>query len=103
MALTEKDLADVKMARPVAVIDLWDIDDRIDRLEELADRLEAREDRLIAAIETLENLYRSERVKNWELILSEMLRKEEQKTRGHHNDNRTFGTKLKTADPERLV
>lgn len=94
MALNEKDLGDVKLSRPVAVVDVWDIDDRIDRLQDAVIRLER-------TVEALIELYRSERVKGWEMILQEMLKKQEQKTRGHQNDNRTFGTKSQTADPER--
>lgn len=59
---------DVKMARPIAVVDLWDIDDRIERLENTVERLEK-------VVTALAELYGEERVKNWELILKEMLKK----------------------------
>ena len=88
MGLDEKDLGDMKLARAVAIVDLWNIDDRVSKLEDLADRLEARENRLISAIETLENLYRSERVKNWQAILEEMIKKEDDRKRGQHGNHR---------------
>jgi hypothetical protein len=91
--IESKDLEDVRLSRPVSVTDLWDIDDRIDRLQDVAIRLER-------VVEALIELYRSERIKNWELILKQMLKAEEEKQRGH-NDSRTFGTKPKVADPER--
>jgi len=64
--MDKKDFDDVKLARPVSVVDLWDIDDRIDRLEDVTCRLEKLTEILLA-------LYHEERVKNWELILKEML------------------------------
>jgi hypothetical protein len=67
--VSEKDLNDVKLARPIAVVNLWDIDDRISQLEEISRRLEKT---LIAFCE----LYREERVKSWELILKEMVGRE---------------------------
>lgn len=66
MELNETDIQDVKLAKPVAVVDLWDIDDRISHLEEITERLEK-------TVEVLVALYHEERVKNWELILKEML------------------------------
>lgn len=71
---------DFKLAKSVAVVDLWDIDDRINRLEAIAERLEE-------VVGCLVELYRSERVKNWELILQEMLKKEAQK-KGNGNVRR---------------
>lgn len=72
---------DFKLAKSVAVVDIWDIDDRINRLEAIAERLEK-------VVECLIELYRSERVKNWELILQEMLKKEAYK-KGNNYGNRT--------------
>jgi hypothetical protein len=40
MSLTDQDFQDIRLSRPVSVTDLWDIDDRISRLEKIADRLE---------------------------------------------------------------
>lgn len=40
MSLDQNDIDEMVLARPVAVVDLWDIDDRIDRLETIAERLE---------------------------------------------------------------
>jgi len=79
--MDEKDFQDTKLARPVALVDLWDIDDRIDRLQDLVIRLER-------VVESLIELYRSERVKNWEIILHEMLKKQEQK-KGNADVHRT--------------
>ena len=73
MGLEKKDFKDIKLARPVAVVDLWDIDDRIDRLEAISERLEA-------ITHDLVNLYYQERVKNWELILNEMMKQKDRKS-----------------------
>jgi len=35
MTFTEKDAEDTRLARPVSVVDLWSLDDRIDRLESI--------------------------------------------------------------------
>jgi hypothetical protein len=67
MGLTDSDFQDLRLSRPVSVTDLWDIDDRIDRLERVAERLER-------AVVAFGELYKSERVKNWEMILQEMLK-----------------------------
>jgi hypothetical protein len=80
MSLNQKDLDDTKLARPVAVVDLWTIDDRIDRLQDVVIRLEK-------VVEILVELYLKERVKNWEMILQKMLEKEQKK--GNRNGNRT--------------
>ena len=72
--MDKKDFEDVKIARPVSVVDLWDIDDRIDRLEDVTCRLEKITEILLA-------LYHEERVKNWELILGEMVERGPQKWR----------------------
>jgi len=75
MSLNGTDIQDVKLARPVAVVDLWDIDDRISHLEEITERLEK-------VIKCLVTLYREERVKTWEAVLHEMLEKKERKPGG---------------------
>jgi hypothetical protein len=80
MSLTDSDFQDFRLSRPVSVVDLWDIDDRIDRLERVAERLER-------AVVAFGELYKNERVKNWEMILQEMLKQEERK-RGTYG-NRT--------------
>lgn len=72
MSLDEKDFDDTRLARPVAVVDLWDIDDRICHLEEITERLEK-------ALRTLITLYHGERVKTWELILKEMINQKDRK------------------------
>jgi hypothetical protein len=80
MSLTDSDFQDVRLARPVPVVDLWDIDDRIARLEAIAGRLEK-------AVEAFGELYKNERVKNWEMILQEMLKQYELK-KGNENAGR---------------
>lgn len=80
MGLEEKDIEAVKLARPVALVDLWEMDDRLDHLEEITERLEK-------AVRSLVTLYHEERVKTWEVILREMLnqrdRKNERKNKGN--------------------
>jgi hypothetical protein len=66
--MSEKDLEDFRLARPVAVVDLWSLDDRVSRLEDSINRLEK-------IIEAMLKLYRAERVKNWEMILQAMIKK----------------------------
>jgi hypothetical protein len=78
--MNEKDLQDMKLARPVALVDLWDIDDRIDHLQDAVNRMEK-------VVEALLALYRSERVKGWEIILQAMIKKQEEK--GNRYGNRT--------------
>ncbi len=57
------------MAVSIPVVDYWEMREDLDRLEDAVLRLEK-------VVECLIELYQSERVKNWELILQEMLRKE---------------------------
>lgn len=75
MGLDKTDLEDVRLSRPVAVVDLWDIDDRINRLEEITERLEG-------ITRSLVNLYHQERVKNWELILHQMMKEKMDRKNG---------------------
>ena len=79
VGVNHKDFEDVRLSRPVSVTDLWDIDDRISRLEDIAARLEK-------VLEAFILLYREERVKTWEMILKKMLEQEQKK--GNHG-NRT--------------
>jgi len=72
MGLKKTDMEDVRLSRPVAITDLWSIDDRIDRLEGITERLEI-------VGEILFILYKEERIKNWTLILEEMLKKQDRK------------------------
>ena len=72
MGLNKKDIEDVKLSRPIAVTDLWNIDDRIDRLEGITERLEI-------VVEVLFILYKEERVKNWTIILEELMRQRDLK------------------------
>jgi len=80
LQITKSDLDDVRLSRPVSVTDLWDIDDRIARLERIAERLEQ-------VVIAFGELYREERVKGWELILRQMMKAEDVK-RGRYG-NRT--------------
>ena len=72
--MDKKDLEDVKLARPVSVVDLWDIDNRVDRLEDAVTRLEK-------VVECLVELYHEERVKSWDLILGKMMQRGPQQWR----------------------
>ncbi len=62
--MEKEDIEDVQLARPVAVIDLWNLDDRISRLEDLVERLA----RLIHAIALLQ---KEDRVSKLEAILTQ--------------------------------
>jgi hypothetical protein len=81
MPLEETDFQDVRLSRPVSVTDVWDIDDRIDRLQDAVNRLEK-------IVEALAEIYRGERVKSWEMILQGMLKEQERK-KGNAGVNRT--------------
>jgi hypothetical protein len=59
-------LNDFRYARPVAVVDLWDLDDRIERLEGICDRLEA-------AINALVLLHKEEVVQGLTVLFSRAL------------------------------
>ena len=78
MSLTDQDFQDIRLSRPVSVTDLWDIDNRVDRLEDAVNRLEK-------VVEALILLYQEERIKNWELILQEMLKQSELKKGNYGN------------------
>ncbi len=82
MTIERKDLEDIRLSRPVSVTDLWDIDDRISRLEDVTLRLEK-------VLQAFILLYGEERKKSWELILKEMLKQHGQK-KGNKNGNK-FG------------
>jgi myosin-crossreactive antigen len=75
----EKDIEDFRLARPIAIVDLLSIDDRINKLEDVVNRLER-------VVEALLQLYRNERIKSWELILNKMVDKELQKKKGNYVD-----------------
>jgi hypothetical protein len=72
MSLDKKDLE--MMAVSVPTTDFWELREEIDRLADMVERLET-------IVKALVTLYHEERVKNWELILKEMLRREERKVR----------------------
>jgi len=60
------------MSISVPVIDFLEIREELDRLENAVVRLER-------VVEVLVELYCSERTKTWEMILKEMLKKDEMK------------------------
>jgi hypothetical protein len=75
MSLEKKDLEMMSVSIPV--IDWWDIQEEIERLNDNVNRLER-------VVEVLIELYRTERVKNWEMILQKMMEKQEKK--GNRNE-----------------
>jgi len=83
MSLDKRDMQ--MMAVSVPTVDYFEMREDIDRLEDAVNRLEK-------VVECLVELYRSERVKNWELILKEMLRKELEKRGDQYDRNRRCKT-----------
>jgi len=79
MGLDKRDME--MMAVSIPTVDYFEIKEEIDRLTDSVNRLEK-------IVECLAELYLKERVKNWEMILQAMLRKEEQK-KGNANVHRT--------------
>lgn len=73
MGLNEKDIQ--MMAISVPVVDYWEMREELDRLSDCVERLEK-------VIGCLITLYHEERVKNWEMILKEMLDRERVKKEG---------------------
>jgi len=70
--IDKKDITDTKLARPVAVVDLWDLDDRISQLQDCVERLEK-------CIHALILIHNKENVRDWELLLREVLKGERDK------------------------
>jgi len=66
------------MAVSVPTLDYFEIREDLDRLEDAVIRLEK-------VVECLIELYRTERVKSWEMILQTMLKKEDQKKGNYGN------------------
>jgi uncharacterized protein Yka (UPF0111/DUF47 family) len=66
VGLDKKDLQMMSVLIPV--VDWWDIQEEIDRLEDIADRLERIAEVFLA-------LYKEERTKNWEIVLQTMMKK----------------------------
>jgi hypothetical protein len=64
MSIDKKDRE--MMSLSVPVVDYFEMKDEIDRLSSTVERLET-------AIQVLTELYRTERVKTWEIVLREML------------------------------
>jgi len=69
----------------LTISDLADLMDRSQRLEKIVDRLEDSVSRIEKVLEGVIELYNTERVKNWELILKELV---ERKTAKYGNRNR---------------
>ena len=69
----------------LTISDLADLMDRSQRLEKIVDRLEDSVSRIEKVLEGFIELYNTERVKNWELILKELV---ERKTAKYGNRNR---------------
>lgn len=78
MALDERDKQIMSVSVPV--VDYFEMREDLDRLEDAVNRLEK-------IVEAMIELYRSERVKNWELILQGMLKEQDKK--GNRNADRT--------------
>ena len=76
MSLEQKDFDDTRLARPVALTDLWDIDDRISRLENIADRLER-------IVQALILLHKEETVKGLAALFSEALNQQKKGNYGN--------------------
>lgn len=64
------------MALSVPVVDYWEMREDLDRLDDAVLRLEK-------VVECLIELYRTERVKNWELVLQKMLDQRKKGNYGH--------------------
>jgi len=73
MSLDKKDLEMMSIAIPV--VDYWQMREDSDRLEDAVNRLEK-------VVEALFELYHSERVKSWEMILRGISEKKERKPGG---------------------
>lgn len=67
MTFSEKDAEDVRLARPVAITDLWDFDDRVDRLDSLIGRFTDAVERLGKINERLLEFYQQELIRRKEL------------------------------------
>jgi hypothetical protein len=72
MGLDQRDIE--MMCVSIPTTDFWEMREELDRLADSVERLEK-------VVECLIALYHEERIKNWELILQEMLRREEDKKR----------------------
>ena len=70
MGLDKKDIE--MMAVSVPTVDYWEMKEEIDRLNDSVNRLEK-------VVEMLIEVYRTERVKTWEIMLKGMLDREEKK------------------------
>ena len=72
MTLDKKDIE--MMAVSIPTVDWWDIRDELDRLTDTVDRLET----ILAAFV---ELYKQERVKTWETVITKILETEDKKAK----------------------
>jgi hypothetical protein len=72
MGLDKKDIEMMTMSIPT--VDYWEMKEELDRLSDCVERLER-------CIRALALLHKEERVRDWELILKEMLKQGEDKAR----------------------
>jgi uncharacterized protein (UPF0335 family) len=70
--MVKTDIENIKLARPVAVVDLWEIDDRIERLENCISDLKE-------IVQVLIKHGHDERVRDFERILNQALDREDVK------------------------
>jgi hypothetical protein len=87
------DIEDTKLARPVAIVDLWDIDDRINQLTEIAECLKGVTQAL------LEHAH-DERVRDFERILSNALDREDARRNGKKFIKPIFKVGISEVDSE---
>jgi hypothetical protein len=73
MGLDKKDIEMISISVPV--VDYWEMKEEVDKLTDAIERLEK-------IIECLIALYREERLKTWELVLREMMNRQEKKPKG---------------------
>jgi hypothetical protein len=73
--MNNMDFQDVKLARPIAIVDLWDVDGRVNRLDNCIDRLER-------ITQILIEYSHDERVRDFERILKEAMDREDAKKEG---------------------
>ncbi len=72
MGLDKKDIE--MLAVSIPTVDWWDIRDEIDKLSDTVNRLEA-------VLAGLAELYNRERVKTWELVITKILEREDNKSK----------------------
>ncbi len=81
MSLDRKDLEMLSVSIPT--VDWWDIRQEIDRLSDSVKRLEG-------TVEALAELYKQERVKTWEAILTKLMERQDRKAKGNQRNESDF-------------